>query len=140
MSENFEQELGGLMKEKTQEERELEQKVEQKKVIDRIIRGVNDTFEKRYDFPELGESFVIKLRAPNALDTGKIQAKVSAYLQGMNNYASEYIVRVYTALACIRVVGVEVPELLADDEKIYNLDILYKIGVDFQRWLDNFRL
>ncbi|WCS69959.1 hypothetical protein Goe27_00810 [Bacillus phage vB_BsuM-Goe27] len=129
-----------LGKNQTPEERELAERAEQKKVIDRIIRGVNDTFEKKYDFPELDLSFRIKLRAPNAVEVGKIQARLAAYLDGMNNYASGYVIRVFTALACIRVVGVEVPEILEDDEKIYNLDILYKIGEDFQRWLDNFRI
>lgn len=127
-------------REETQEERELKERKEQKEAIDRIIRGVNDTFEKEYDFSELGiGKLLIKIKAPNAIEIGKIQAKLSAYLGGMNNYASEYFIMVYQTLAAIRVCGEEVPKPLEDDEQIYNLDILYVIGRDFQHWLNSFR-
>lgn len=139
MQENFQSE-----KEKheplTKEQLEVKQKQEEKKTIDRIIRGVNDTFEKHYKFDELGLEFTIKIKAPNAIEMGRIQAKVAAYLNGMGNYVSEYISTVYSTLAAIRVTGVEVPDCLDDDEKIYNLDILYVIGRDFQQWLNNFQL
>ena len=139
MSEDFEKDLEGLVKPATPEEREMEQKVEEKKAIDRIIRGVNDVFIKDYDLTDLGMKFTIKIKAPNALEIGKIQAKLSAYLGGMNNYASEYFILVYQALATIRVTGIEIPKELQKDEDIYNLDVLYMIGRDFQQWLNNFR-
>lgn len=130
---------GFATKEETPEEREIKQKQEEKKVIDRIIRGVNDVFEKDYNFEDLGLKFTIKIKAPNALEIGKIQARLSAYLGGMNNYASEYMLVAYQALATLRVTGIDVPKELAKDEDIYNLDILYMIGRDFQQWLNNFR-
>lgn len=139
MSENFENELQGFQ-EKTPEQRDMEVKVEQKKVIDRIIRGVNDVFEKDYNFEDIELKFTIKIKAPNALEIGKIQARLSAYLGGMNNYASEYMIVAYQTLATIRTTGVDIPEALAKDEDIYNLDPLYVIGRDFQDWLNNFRL
>ncbi|QIW88684.1 tail tape measure protein [Bacillus phage P59] len=140
MSENFEKDLEGLMPEKSPEDRETEKKVEQKQVIDRIVRGVNDVFEKDYDFKDLGLKFTVKVKAPNALEIGKIQARLSAYLGGMNNYASEYMIVAYQMLATLRVTGTEVPKELEKDEDIYNLDILYIMGRDFKQWLDNFRL
>jgi hypothetical protein len=140
MTENFENQLEGFQQEKTQEQREMETKIEQKKVIDRIIRGVNDTFEKDYTFEDLDLKFTIKIKAPNALEIGKIQARLSAYLGGMNNYASEYMIVAYQTLATIRTTGVEIPKALAKDEDIYNLDILYVIGRDFQDWLNTFRI
>lgn len=139
MSENFEQELEGF-KQLTPEQKEIEVKKDQKQVIDRIIRGVNDTFVKDYDFEDMGLKFTIKIKAPNALEIGRIQAKMSAYLGGMNNYASEYMIVVYQTLATLRTTGVDVPKELAKDEDIYNLDILYTVGMDFREWLDNFRL
>lgn len=139
MSENFEKELEGF-KQITVEQREVETKVEQKKAIDRIIRGVNDTFEKDYRFEDLGLKFTVKIKAPNALEIGRIQAKMSAYLGGMNNYASDYMITVYQTLATLRTTGIDVPEELAKDEDIYNLDIIYQIGIDFQEWLNTFRL
>ena len=138
MPENFESALEGFQ-EKTPEQKEEELRKEQKKVIDRIIRGVNDTFIKDYNFEDLGLKFTIKMKAPNALEVGKIQARMAAYLGGMNNYVSEYMVIVYQTLAALREVGIDVPKELAKDEEIYNLDILYQIGVDFQEWLNSFR-
>lgn len=140
MSENFEKELGDLMPAPTPEERELEKQIEQKQVIDRIIRGVNDVFEEHYEFKDLGLKFTIKIKAPNAIEIGKIQARMMAYLNGMSNYASEYFITVYHTLSALRVVGIDVPKELANDEDIYNLDILYQIGVDFKKFLDRFRL
>lgn len=129
-----------VQQEETPEEKEQKQREEERKVIDRIIRGVNDTFEKDYNFEDLGLKFTIKIKAPNALEIGKIQARLASYLGGMNNYVSEYMLVVYQTLATIRTVGVEIPEFLQKDEEIYNLDILYVIGRDFQQWLNNFRL
>lgn len=126
--------------EPTQEEIEKKQKKDQKQVIDRIIRGVNDVFEKDYKFDDLGVEFTIKIKAPNALEIGRIQARTSSYLGGMNNYASEYMLIAYQTLSAIRTTGIDVPKELEKDEDIYNLDMLYLIGRDFQQWLDNFRL
>jgi len=123
----------------SEEESKAKEFVEQKKVIDRIIRGVNDTFIKEYKYPDMGIEYTVKLKAPNAIEIGKIQAMMSAYLGGMNNYASDYMLTVYQTLATLRVVGIDVPKELEKDEDIYNLDIIYEIGVDFQRWLENFR-
>jgi len=140
MSENYENQLEDLMPEKTPEEREAELNTQKKKVVDRIIRGVNDVFIENYNFEDLGLKFTIKIKAPNAIEIGKIQARAAAYLGGMNTYLDNYTNTVYQTLATIRTTGVEVPKELANDEDIYNLDILFKIGVDFKQWLDNFRL
>ncbi|QDP42860.1 tail assembly chaperone [Bacillus phage vB_BmeM-Goe8] len=142
MSENYENQIEDLMpqKELTPEEREANLSLQKKKAVDRIVRGVNDTFIKDYTFEDLDLKFTIKIKAPNALDIGKIQARAAAYLGGMNTYLDNYTNTVYQTLATIRTTGVEVPKELANDEDIYNLDILYQIGVDFKQWLDNFRL
>jgi hypothetical protein len=138
MPENFENQMEKLQA-PTEDERKAKEFVEQKKAIDRIIRGVNDTFIKEYNYPDINIAYTIKLKAPNAIEIGKIQAMMSAYLGGMNNYASDYMLTVYQTLATLRVVGIDVPKELEKDEDIYNLDIIYEIGVDFQRWLENFR-
>jgi len=141
MTEDFSKEIQEIHKgEETPEQREQKERQEQKKVIDRIIRGVNDVFEKDYNFEDIGLKFTVKLRAPNALEIGQIQARMSAYLGGMNNYASEYMIVVFQTLASLKVVGVDVPKELENEEEIYNLDILYTIGRDFQQWLNNFRI
>lgn len=134
MSENLDNNL-----EKTAEEREVEKQFEQKKVIDRVIRGVNDVFEKDYDFKEFDRTIKIKLRVPNAVDAGKIHSRTAAYLNGMNNYASEYFITVFDTLSALRIVGIDVPKELAKDEDIYNFDPLYIIGKDYRAWLNSFR-
>lgn len=138
MAEDLQKDIAHLQ-ETSPERVELEKKAEERAVVDRIIRGVNDTFVKSYDLPEYDMKFTIKIKAPNAIDSGKIHARASAYLSGMNNYASEYLLTVYQTLAAIRVNGVEVPEVLAKDEDIYNLDVLYVIGRDYAEWLSTFR-
>lgn len=109
------------------------------KTLDRIIRGVNDTFIKDYDFKEFGMKFTIKIKAPNAIDQGKIQARREAYLEGMGMAVSTFIFQVYHTLATIRVCGVDVPKELEKDEDIFNLHVLYAIGGDFAEWLNSFR-
>lgn len=138
MSDQFEQQLEAI-RGSSEEEKQAKEQLEQKEVVDRIIRGVNDTFVKDYDYSDIGIKYRVKIKAPNALEVGKIQAMISVYLGGMNNYASEYTLTSYYALAALRVVGLDVPKELAKDEDIYNLDFLYEIGVDFQHWLENFR-
>lgn len=138
MADQFEQQIEAI-RGASEEEKQAKEQLEQKEVVDRIIRGVNDTFVKDYDYSDIGIKYRVKIKAPNALEVGKIQAMISVYLGGMNNYASEYTLTSYYALAALRVVGIDVPKELAKDEDIYNLDFLYEIGVDFQRWLENFR-
>lgn len=139
MSEDFEKQIEEL-RPLTSEEAAIKQRVEEKKVIDRIVRGVNDTFIKDYTIEDLGLKFTIKIKAPNALDTGKIQARLAAYLGGMNVYASDYMLEVFNILATIRTTGIDVPKCLEKDEEIYNLDLLFMIGRDFRDWLNSFRL
>ena len=139
MSENFERDVVEPLQ-PTPEQREANERKEVKKAVDRIIRGVNDVFEKDYNFEELDLKFTVKIKAPNAIEIGKIQARLSAYLGGMNNYASEYFIIVYNTLATLRVTGIDVPKALEKDEDIYNLEVIYTIGRDFQQWLNNFRL
>lgn len=137
--EDIQKDLIHLQEPKTPEEREQETRMEQKKVIDRIIRGQNDIFIKHYDIPEYDMNFEIHIQAPNAIEFGKISAQMAGYLSGMNNYLSQYMVMVYQTLAMIQVCGKKVPDFLQKPDEIYNLDILYTIGVDFAEWMNTFR-
>ncbi|AIW03470.1 tail assembly chaperone [Bacillus phage Moonbeam] len=140
MAEQFEKELGNLLPEQTPEEREMEKLENQRKTINRVIKGQNDVFKKDYTFEDLNLKFTIKIKAPNAIEIGKIQARKMAYLNGMSNYTTDYFNTVYDTLATLRVTGIDVPKELANDEDLYNLDIIYLIGVDFKQWLDRFQL
>ncbi|AXY83986.1 tail tape measure chaperone [Staphylococcus phage Terranova] len=119
----------------TDELQELKRKKEQEQdnTVSRVIRGVNDVFEKYYNFKEIKLDFNIKLRVPNALEQGTINAMRSNYLGGMDLYQSDEIYKAYQMLATIQVVGVEVPDELSDPEKIYNLIPLVRVYDD---WID----
>jgi hypothetical protein len=141
MSENFDFQ-NEEQKPLTPEQREADLRANQKNQVDEILKGVNDTFEKTYtEFEALGWGKEVKVavKAPNVVEIGKIAARHAAYLNGMNNYASEYLTVAFQMLATLRITGVIVPEKLKNDDEIYNLDPLYTIGRDFQRWLGNFR-
>ncbi|AOZ61997.1 hypothetical protein QCM8_79 [Bacillus phage QCM8] len=135
MSEN----LNNDLTKKSQEEIELEKRQEERQVIDRLIRGVNDTYIKEYDLPEYDLKFTIKIKAPNAIQLAKIHARTSSYLDGMNIYQSEYILIVYQTLSTLKLCGIDVPDFIKKEEELYNLDIIYTIGRDFINWLDTFR-
>ncbi|QEM43139.1 tail assembly chaperone [Bacillus phage Chotacabras] len=135
---NIQKDIEHLQEAKTPEQVEAEKQHEQREVIDRIIRGKNDIFTKHYDLPEFDLNFTISIKAPNAIEVGKIQARTASYLSGMNTYMSQYYLIVYQTLASIRVCGKQTPKFLENDEDIYNLDILYAIGVDFSDWMNTF--
>ncbi|ULF49011.1 tail assembly chaperone [Bacillus phage Darren] len=138
ITKEYEEVHEGESKELTREEVQEEQAQEKRKLIDRIMRGKNDMFIKHYNLPEYNIEFTVHIQAPNAIESGKIQAKTARYLDGMNLYSSQYYVVVYQTLAILRICGRELPEYLEKDENIYNLDILYLIGVDFAEWLSTF--
>ncbi|AGR48154.1 hypothetical protein [Staphylococcus phage vB_SepM_ phiIPLA-C1C] len=125
----------------TDELQELKRKKEQEQdnTVSRVIRGVNDVFEKYYNFKEIKLDFNIKLRVPNALEQGTINAMRSNYLGGMDLYQSDEIYKAYQMLATIQVVGVEVPDELSDPEKIYNLIPLVRVYDDWIDFLGTFR-
>lgn len=110
------------------------------KDIDSIIRGVNDVFEKDYSFNEDNIKFTIKIKAPNIVQAGKIEALREQYLNGMGLSQTAFIFNAYDALATIRICGIDVPKELAVDENIYQpaLEWLYEIDGDFNDWVARF--
>lgn len=109
------------------------------KAVNRIVRGINDVWEKDYEFKDIDLKFTIALRAPNAIESGRIQAKREQYLSGTGTFVGDQVYGAFQGLATIREVGVKVPIELQSDEDIYNLAILYKINEDFTAWLNSFR-
>ncbi|MGI4709852.1 hypothetical protein ACR2XJ_26880, partial [Klebsiella pneumoniae] len=45
-------------------------KQEKEQVINKVIKGVNDTWEKEYNFEELDLRFKVKIKLPNAREQG----------------------------------------------------------------------
>jgi hypothetical protein len=106
---------------------------EKEKVVNKVIKGVNDVWEKEYNFEELDLRFKVKVKLPNAREQGNIMALRSAYLGGMDAYQSDMIINAYQMLATLQEVGVEVPKEFQDPEDIYNL---YPLSVMYNDWLD----
>ncbi|WRW34688.1 tail assembly chaperone [Staphylococcus phage CF5] len=106
---------------------------EKEKVVNKVIKGVNDVWEKEYNFEELDLRFKVKVKLPNAREQGNIMALRSSYLNGMDAYQSDMIINAYQMLATLQEVGVEVPKEFQDPEDIYNL---YPLSVMYNDWLD----
>lgn len=110
------------------------------KDVDSIIRGYNDKFVKQYHFNEDKINFTIKLKVPNIVEAGKIEALRERYLDGMGLSQTNFVYNAFDALATIRVVGEDVPKELAKDSDIYTpaLEWLFQIDVDFTEWMARF--
>lgn len=119
----------------------LKYEEQQKKVqtIAKVIRGVNDVWEKSYDFKELDLSFNIKLRLPNAIEQGAIFALRSSYLKGMDMYQHEDIVKAYQMLATIQTVGIDIPKEFKNPEEVYNIQPLVTVYHDWAEFMNTFR-
>lgn len=113
-----------------------------------IISGHNDRWFKHYNYKEdledgqtVGTEFDIEIRIPNVIDEGAIQAAVNRYLVGTAEYSSEYIQKMYYALALIHRCGTKVPDIFKDDDKIYSVtgDWLVAIYADFTEWQSRFQ-
>lgn len=138
MAENTEKDIKEMTPEKI-EELKYKQEIEKEKTLQKIIKGVNDVWEKEYNFEELDLHYTIKLRIPNAIEQGRIYSLRSSYLNGMDMYQNEDVLRVYQMLATIQVVGVEVPKEFKTPEEIYNLTPLLVMYDDWNEFLTSFR-
>lgn len=127
-----------LTEEEIQKVKYHESKQEQV-ALDRIIRGVNDVFVKDYVFEEFGGlALTIKIKAPNALEQGRINAVRENFVGGVGTMLNSFTYVSYHTLAVLEVCGIDVPKEL-NPKDIYNLGIVYKIGVDFAEWLSRFQ-
>lgn len=110
-------------------------------VEDVVIAGHNDVWRKTYNYKEDGGlEFTVAIRMPTIVEEGRIKAKVQNYFVGTAGYYNDYWNGVYEALSDIRVCGVDVPKVFADDDKIYAVtaDWLYNVWVDFEEWKARF--
>lgn len=119
------------LKYKQQEERE--------QVINKVIRGVNDIYEKEFHFEGFDEPVKFKIRYPNALEQGQILSVRSSYFNGTDMYQSQEIIFAFHMLATLNVVGVEVPKEFRNAEEIYRLEPLLELYYDWVEWLSTFR-
>lgn len=121
------------------EELKYQQEQEKQKVLDKVIRGYNDSFIKHYDFRELGLTFTIKLHLPNMIEQGQINALRSKYLGGTDVDQPAYIYYAFEMLATIQVVGDEVPKYFKNEEDVYNPAPLIQMYNDWMEFQSTFR-
>jgi len=115
---------------------------EKNKLVDVILAGQNDVWEKTYDYTDDGGlKFTIAIKAPTIIEEGTISSMVQRYLGGTAMYWDDYTNGVYRALALIRVCGKKIPDVFKDDDHIYSVtqNWLYQIAVDFAEWQSRFR-
>lgn len=112
---------------------------EERTALDKIVRGVNDVFIKDYKFEDYGGmELAVRIKAPNALEQGRINSVRENFVGGTGTMLNTFTYIVYHTLALLEVCGIDVPTELKP-ENVYNLNIVYKIGVDFAEWLDRFQ-
>lgn len=112
---------------------------EEKVALDKIVRGINDTFVKDYKFEDYGGlQLTVKIKAPNAIEQGRIHQIRERYLGGTGTMVNSFTYLVYHTFGLLEVCGMDVPVELKP-ENVYNMNVIYKIGVDFADWLDRFQ-
>lgn len=121
------------------EELKYKTRKEKEQTVAKVIKGVNDVWEKEYNFKELGLHFKVKVRFPNAREQGRIFALRSSFLGGMDMYQNDDVIQAYQMLATLQEVGEEVPKEFRDVEEIYNLYPLKVMYLDWIEFLNTFR-
>lgn len=112
---------------------------EEKVALDKIVRGINDMYVKDYKFEDYGGlTMTVKIKAPNAIEHGRIHQIRERYLGGTGTMVNSFTYLVYHTFGLLEVCGVDVPKEL-EPENVYNMNIIYRIGVDFADWLDRFQ-
>lgn len=118
-----------------EEQEQLEKEVD---MLNTLIRGENDIFEKEYTFKELKESLKVKVRYPTLIERGRINAIREEMLYGMGKYQPELVFVVFNTVAVLEVCGIDVPKYLRKESSPRD-DVLYRIGLDLSVWLNSFR-
>lgn len=124
---------------KTREEIAQEQSDKQEVVLNKIIQGVNDVFEKDYNFEELDLKFTIKARLPNVKEQTRIRNLTDDLLDGRSLETADAIYYQYFMLATLLVTGIDVPKMFRDPDKIYTLSPLLTVYLDFVEYANSFR-
>ncbi|XWX29920.1 tail assembly chaperone [Staphylococcus phage PG-2021_15] len=115
------------------------QDVEKEKAIVKVIKGVNDVWEKEYNFEEADLNFKVKIKIPNAMEQSQIRALTDEFLFGKSDSTPDFLYNAYFMLATLQIVGQEVPIEFRDPEEIYNMDYLAYIHRDWRKFLRTFR-
>ena len=88
-------------KERSKEELyKLKYKQEQDKeaTLLKVIKGVNDVWEKDYNFEEADLSFKVKVKIPNAMEQSQIRALTDEFLFGKSDTTPDFIYNAYLIL------------------------------------------
>ncbi|XWX32061.1 tail assembly chaperone [Staphylococcus phage PG-2021_27] len=126
---------------KENEIQEKQEQLEKKKenTVNKVIKGVNDTWEKEFNFPKSDLHFKLRLRVPNVLEQGRIGALTSQYLAGNDENVSPAVYNAYYMLATMQVVGIQIPKEFRNPEDVYVIEPLFEIYIEWVDFLDSFQ-
>lgn len=132
----------------TEDKSTEELKEEQSEEVMKVVGQHNNTFEKDYNFKELGLKFRIKLKFPTLIDQARVSSEAEREFQGLSNIMNQDFTK---AIYMIKMItyqqrkysedkeAIYIPKYLRKPEEVYNPYILMTIAEDFQKWMDSFR-
>lgn len=133
---------------KSVEEKKKELEAKQDEEVLKVVASHNNTFEKEYEFKELGLKFRLKLKFPTLIDQARVASEVEREFQGLSSLMNQNFTK---ALYVIKMISYQqnkysddadaiyIPEFLRKPEEVYNPMILATIANDYQEWMDSFR-
>lgn len=134
--------------ERTSEEIRRDMEEKQSEEVLKIVSGHNNTFEKEYEFKELGLNFKIRLKFPTLIDQARVTSEAEREFQGLSSLMNPNFTK---AVYIIKMISYQqnkykedkeaiyIPEFLRKPEEVYNPIVLSTIADDFQAWMDSFR-
>lgn len=136
------------MSEKTSEEIKEEMKTKQNEEVIKVVGQHNNSFEKEYEFKELGLKFSIKLKFPSLIDQARVASDSEREFQGMSSLMNKNFIKAVYMIKMIQYQqekyskdkeAIYIPEYLRKPEEVYNPLILATIADDYRDWMDTFR-
>ena len=137
-----------MTEEKTTEQLAKEMEKNQSEEVLKVVNQHNNTFEKDYEFKELGVKFNLRLKFPSLIDQARVASESEREFQGMSALMNTNFTKAIYMIKMIKYQqnkyrddkeAIYIPEFLRKPEEVYNPLILAKIADDFQEWMDTFR-
>lgn len=137
-----------MTEEKSREQKQKEMESKQSDEVIKIVGQNNNTFEKDYEFKELGVKFALKLKYPSLIDQARVTSSAEREFQGLSGMMNQDFARAVYMIKMINYQknkysedkeAIYIPEFLRKPEEVYNPFILSKVADDFQKWMDSFR-
>lgn len=137
-----------MSKDKTAEQKAIELENEKSEEAIKVVGQHNNTFDKDYEFKEIGVKFNLRLKFPTLIDQARVSSEAEREFHGMSSIMNNNFTK---AVYMIKMISYQqdkyagdkeaiyIPEFLRKPEEVYNVLVLAKIADDFQEWMDTFR-